>query len=109
MPWSTVVDQDSCGQEGHRDSLGCPTFQCALNYRVRNRFLCGHRLLQISPEQESGCHLSDIIRDILGFCIIIRTERFLPGEQAYVSPLNLPYCTAVSALYLIVDFSTRGR
>jgi len=95
MPWSTVDDQDPYGPEGHRDCVGRPTLQCVLDHRERNRFLCGHRILQISLEQESGCHLFDIIRDIFGFCIIIRTERLLPGELTYVSLLNLLFYAAI--------------
>lgn len=105
MPWPTVVDQDPYRPERHRDRLGCPALQCALDHRVRNCFLRGHRVLQVSLEQESGCHLPDIIRDILGFCIIIRTERLPPGELTYVPSLNSPF-SHVSALYLIANFLT---
>lgn len=84
MPWSTVDDQDPPGPERHRDRLGCPAFQRALDHRVRNHLLRGHRVLQVSVEQESGCHLPDIIHNIFGFRIIIRDERFLP--------VNLPMC-----------------
>lgn len=71
MPWSAMVHQDPFGSERDCDCLGCLTFQCAFDHPVRNRFLCSHCILQVSFEQESGCHLFDIIRDILGVCIVI--------------------------------------
>lgn len=94
MPWSTVDDQDPHGPEGDHHCLGCPALQCTLDHRVRNRLLCGHRVLQVSLEQESGCYLPDIIRDIFGFRVIVRTERLLPGELTHVPLVNSPLHTA---------------